>query len=70
MKRRSVLQLAALMLASPAWVRAQPAVKLPRIGVLWQTAPPPPVHPTMAVLLKSLKDLGWEDGRNVAIEYR
>jgi putative ABC transport system substrate-binding protein len=70
MKRRTVLQLATLMLASPAWVRAQPAAKLPRIGVLWQTTPPPPVHPNMAMLLTSLKELGWQDGKTIAIEYR
>lgn len=49
---------------------AQPAAKVPRIGVLWQTAPPPPIHPNMAALIRSLQDLGWQDGRTVAIEYR
>ena len=56
--------------AAPLAAVAQPAAKIPRIGILWQTTPPPPVHPNMAVLLKSLKDLGWEEGRSVAIEYR
>ncbi len=36
---------------------AQPAAKVPRIGVLWQTAPPPPINPQMPALLKSLQDL-------------
>ena len=49
---------------------AQPAAKIPRIGVLWQTAPPPPIHPNMVALLRSLQDLGWQDGKTVAIEYR
>ena len=49
---------------------AQPAAKIPRIGVLWQTPPPPPINPSMAALLTSLHDLGWQDGKTVAIEYR
>lgn len=49
---------------------AQHAAKVPRIGVLWQTAPPPPINPQMAALLKSLHDLGWQEGKTVAIEYR
>lgn len=55
-----------------AWVpaSAQPAAKIPRIGVLWQTTPPPPINPQMAALLRSLHDLGWQEGKTVAIEYR
>ena len=44
--------------------------KLPRIGVLWQTSPPPPVHPQIVALVQDLKELGWEDGKTVIIEYR
>lgn len=68
-RRDALLALIALGVA-PRAAEAQPAAKLPRIGVLSQTAPPPPVHPNMAALLKNLKDLGWEDGKTVAIEYR
>ena len=65
-----VLFLALVVFAIPLAAHAQPAAKLPRIGVLWQTAPPPPVHPSMTALLQGLKELGWEDGKSVAIEYR
>ncbi|MBI3373037.1 MAG: ABC transporter substrate-binding protein [Betaproteobacteria bacterium] len=62
--------LALVVLAIPLAAHSQPATKLPRIGVLWQTAPPPPVHPQMTALLQGLKELGWEDGKSVVIEYR
>jgi len=68
-RRDAVLALLALGVV-PLAAKAQPAARLPRIGVLWQATPPPPVHPNMAALLKNLKDLGWEDGKTVAIEYR
>ena len=68
-RRDAILALMALG-ATPLAAEAQPVTKLPRIGVLWQTKPPPPVPAAMVKLLASLKDLGWEDGRTVAIEYR
>ena len=37
---------------------AQPAVKISRIGVLWQVPPPPPIHPNMVALLHGLQNLG------------
>lgn len=68
-RRDAVFALIALG-AAPLTTEAQPLAKLPRIGVLWQTEPPPPVHPMMALLMKSLNDLGWQDGKTVVIEYR
>lgn len=68
-RRDAVFALIALG-AAPLATEAQPLAKLPRIGVLWPTEPPPPVHPQMALLMKSLNDLGWQDGKTVAIEYR
>jgi putative ABC transport system substrate-binding protein len=68
-RRDTVLALLALG-AAPLGAQSQAVTKLPRIGVLWQTPPPPPLHPNMVELLASLKDLGWEDGRTVSIEYR
>ncbi len=59
---------AGLVVSVPAG--AQSAAKVPRIGVLWQTAPPPPINANIAALLKSLQDLGRQDGKSVAIEYR
>ncbi|HEU0201133.1 MAG TPA: ABC transporter substrate-binding protein [Burkholderiaceae bacterium] len=67
--RLVVLALLATILAAadPAFT---PPAKVPRIGVLWQTAPPPPVHPHIAALFKSLHALGWQEGKSIAVEYR
>ena len=61
---------AAVCLVTSAPIAAQPASKVPRIGVLWQTSPPPPIHPHISALLKKLQDLGWYEGNTVAFEYR
>lgn len=68
-RRRFLLSVGAL-LAAPLGAQSQTVTKLPRIGVLWQTPPAPPVHPFMTALLRGLKELGWEDGKNVVIEHR
>ena len=60
----------AVCLLTAAPIGAQPASKVPRIGVLWQTSAPPPIHPHISALLKNLQDLGWHEGRTVAFEYR
>lgn len=65
-----VFSVALVAFAIPLAAHSQPVAKLPRIGVLWQTAPPPPVNPSMTELLQGLKKLGWEDGKSVVIEYR
>ena len=61
---------AAVCFAASVAAGAQPVAKISRIGVLWQTLPPPPINPNMATLLKGLQDLGWQEGKTVAIEYR
>lgn len=59
-----------LVLSISTTADAQTATRIPRIGVLWQTPPPPPPNPAMVLLLKHLQDLGWQEGKTVAIEYR
>lgn len=73
--RMAAIALVSLLVATlgcviPPPTRAQSPAKRPRIGVLWQTPPPPPFHPHLAVLLGRLRALGWQEGKNVAIEYR
>jgi putative ABC transport system substrate-binding protein len=53
--------------AWPLAARAQEPAKLPTIGVLGPTAPAPG---WIAAFLARLRDHGWIEGRNVAIEYR
>jgi putative ABC transport system substrate-binding protein len=67
---RAPLILTLAISLAPLTAEAQPTAKVPRIGILWQTAPPPPVHPSMTALLQGLRELGYEDGTNVVIEYR
>jgi hypothetical protein len=63
-----IIACALAMLAAPA--DAQQAAQLPRIGILMQTASPPPPTPQVEWLLQGLREHGYEDGRNVAFEIR
>src|SRR5262249_36080914 len=53
----------------PLAARAQQAVKLPKIGFLGATTPAAQIQWTTA-FAQRLRELGWMEGRNVAIEYR
>ncbi len=65
-----IIALAFGLLAAPLASGAQRAVQVPRIGILMQTASPPPPTPQVQWLLQGLRELGYEDGRNVAFEIR
>lgn len=49
---------------------AQPATKVYRIGWLGQSSPPPVADRNAGEFQQSLRDLGYVEGRNLAIEYR
>jgi putative tryptophan/tyrosine transport system substrate-binding protein len=68
MRRREFLQAAALAVAAPVAARAQ-RVPAPTIGVLG-TATPAAWRERTAAFVDRLSQLGWIDGRSVAIEYR
>src|SRR5499433_2400180 len=53
----------------PFAARAQQAGKLPTIGFLGGTSPSV-VSQSVAAFVQRLHELGWVEGRNVAIEYR
>jgi len=70
MKRREFITL--LGGAAAAWplvAHAQQAAKIPRIGLL---SPFSPANTAIwhKAFLRGLRDLGWVDGKNIAIEYR
>jgi hypothetical protein len=70
MKRREFITL--LGGAAAAWpraARAQQAAKLPTIGYLGVTTPAVSAQ-RHAAFVQRLRELGWIDGRNIAIEYR
>src|SRR5262249_12145294 len=62
--------LAALGGAAAAWplaARAQQSGKMPRVGVLVSLSAP---HPFTEALRSGMHDLGYVEGRNIAIEWR
>jgi ABC-type uncharacterized transport system substrate-binding protein len=69
MKRREFIM---LLGSAPAWplaARAQQAAKLPTIGFLGSSTPSA-MSQWVAAFVQRLRELGWIEGRTVAIEYR
>ena len=59
-----------MLLALPFPARAQQPKKIPRIGWLEISSPTPEVLRLIGLFRKGLRDLGWVEGQNLAIEYR
>src|SRR6266487_1005023 len=58
-------------LAAPLAVEAQPVGKVARVGVLGDTSPPVETsYSGIDAFLQGLRDLGYNEGRQVTIEYR
>lgn len=71
MKRREFLLGASAVAAWPRAVRAQPAGKVPRIGMLWmESAEAEERIGLVAALHKGLSDLGYIDGQTIRVEER
>jgi len=68
-KRRDFMTLLGGAAVWPLAARAQLAGSVPRIGILWPGVSPP-ASPRMESFRRGLRDLGFVDGRNVAIELR
>src|SRR3954469_14769362 len=66
MKRRGFLSLALAAFAAPVGIRAQSATS-PRIGFLWTSGITPQYRDAF---LRGLSELGYVDGRNIAVEHR
>jgi len=68
-KRRAFITLLGGAAAWPLAARAQQPGKLPTIGFLGGSTPAAQLQWT-AAFVQRLRELGWAEGRNVAIEYR
>ncbi len=69
MKRREVISLLGGAAAWPLAARAQQPGKLPTIGFLG-TSTPVAMSQWVAAFVQRLRELGWVEGRTIAIEYR
>jgi putative ABC transport system substrate-binding protein len=69
MKRREFITLLSGAATWPLVARAQQPVKLPTIGFLGANTPSVQGR-WIAAFVQRLRELGWVEGRNVAIEYR
>jgi putative ABC transport system substrate-binding protein len=69
MRRRDFIMLFGAAAAWPLAARAQPAGRLPTIGFLGASTPSAWSQWT-AAFVQRLRELGWTEGRTVAIEYR
>ena len=69
MKRREFITLLGGAATWPLVARAQQPVKLPTIGFLGANTPSVQGR-WIAAFVQRLRELGWVEGRNVAIEYR
>src|SRR5262245_4382490 len=70
MKRREFITLVGGAVASwPLAARAQQSGKLPTIGLLGSSTPSA-MSQWVAAFVQRLRELGWIEGRTVAIEYR
>jgi putative ABC transport system substrate-binding protein len=69
MDRRAFLAGSLSVLATPLAADAQPAAKLPTIGFMGSGTAAAQSRWT-AAFVQRLRELGWSEGRNVAIEYR
>lgn len=58
------------ILATPLAAEAQPAGRMPRIGVIMQGIPPGEAGDELDVFRQGLRDLGYVEGQTVALEVR
>jgi len=65
MNRRTFIASTVSVLAAPLAAEAQISGRVPRVGYLGDVPGPRPWP-----LEQGLKELGWEDGRNIALEWR
>jgi len=70
MKRSGVALLSLALLTAPLAVDAQQAARVPRIGILVPTAPPPARQPSLDAFRAALRELGYVEGQTILLEVR
>lgn len=71
MRRRDFIKvIAGSACAWPRALRAQPAGRIPKIGVLWHAGSAEEEGPYLRALLDGFKGLGYVEGRNITFEHR
>jgi putative ABC transport system substrate-binding protein len=65
-----IVTLVMSVLLAPVAAGAQPAGKVPRIGVVVPAEPASPDEPNIAAFRQALHDLGYVEGQTIAVEYR
>ena len=68
-RRNFIILLGSAAATLPLTARAQPSVRRPTLGLLIPGSPAS-YGQRVAALVQQLRDLGWVDGRTIAIEYR
>jgi putative tryptophan/tyrosine transport system substrate-binding protein len=70
MDRRAFVAGLGAVLAAPLAVAAQPAGKIPRIGVLVPAEPDSPGEPNVGAFRQAIRELRYIEGQTIAVEYR
>src|SRR5262249_8621347 len=68
MRRIGLAVVLALSIIAPLAAEAQPAGRLPRVGVIWEGATLPSSSATG--FGQGLRELGYTEGQNIIVEYR
>jgi putative ABC transport system substrate-binding protein len=69
MVKRLLWLVSLILLAAGTFAEAQPAKKVPRIGLLFTIESSPP-SPNVEAFRQGLRDLGYVEGKNILLEYR
>ena len=64
---RLVVMLALVILTAPLIAEAQQPARVPRLGILYPRTLP---DPSIEAFRQGLRELGYIEGQNIAIEYR
>jgi len=70
MRRIGLVLFAAVLLLTPCFGDARPPASVPRLGYLVLAPLSEPPSPERAAFLDGLRELGWVDGKTIAIVYR